>query len=399
MVSHKINLDVILIPDDSKLKKSLDTLINSFQNKLMSSLNSSVNLTINKPVTDKTDKEEKKDKEDKEEKNILIKLLSISQTAIGVLTGIFGILNKVPSILQASLKLMGIGFLLILKPLADLLGMILMPIGIAMVKLAAFLMKYSGGAGLGGLIGLVLGAILAVILAASVGSPLIVTGLLVLFGMIVGAILGSIIGAIAEWAQSRLVNLEREIIKFAFKVLGIDTEKEHEGFWGGILDAVIAWVTDTSDLRSFISVLVDSIFGWNISGEVKDLVLKVLAGAFGPLGGMAYELTKKEEKKEPVYGKNLDAVANAVLASAGPIPWLYGKIAGLADGGIATKPTQALIGEAGPEAVIPLDKLGGMGGVNINVNGIFEEDRLRDIMRGVAEDVLYSHKQVTGSVF
>jgi hypothetical protein len=30
----------------------------------------------------------------------------------------------------------------------------------------------------------------------------------------------------------------------------------------------------------------------------------------------------------------------------------------------------ALIGEAGPEAVIPLDKMGGMGnGVTINVNG------------------------------
>jgi TP901 family phage tail tape measure protein len=34
---------------------------------------------------------------------------------------------------------------------------------------------------------------------------------------------------------------------------------------------------------------------------------------------------------------------------------------GLATGGIVTKPTHALIGEAGPEAVIPLDKMGEMG--------------------------------------
>jgi hypothetical protein len=43
----------------------------------------------------------------------------------------------------------------------------------------------------------------------------------------------------------------------------------------------------------------------------------------------------------------------------------------LGDGGIVTSPTSALIGEAGPEAVIPLNRLGSMGGstVNIVVNG------------------------------
>ena len=42
----------------------------------------------------------------------------------------------------------------------------------------------------------------------------------------------------------------------------------------------------------------------------------------------------------------------------------------MATGGIVTSPTFALIGEAGPEAVIPLDKMRGMGGgVTINVNG------------------------------
>ena len=40
----------------------------------------------------------------------------------------------------------------------------------------------------------------------------------------------------------------------------------------------------------------------------------------------------------------------------------------MADGGIVTGPTLALIGEAGPEAVVPLDRMGG-GNVTINVNG------------------------------
>jgi SLT domain-containing protein len=42
----------------------------------------------------------------------------------------------------------------------------------------------------------------------------------------------------------------------------------------------------------------------------------------------------------------------------------------MATGGIVTSPTFALIGEAGPEAVIPLSKMGGMGGgITVNVNG------------------------------
>jgi len=42
----------------------------------------------------------------------------------------------------------------------------------------------------------------------------------------------------------------------------------------------------------------------------------------------------------------------------------------MANGGIVTSPTLALIGEAGPEAVVPLDRAGAMGNnVTINVNG------------------------------
>lgn len=45
------------------------------------------------------------------------------------------------------------------------------------------------------------------------------------------------------------------------------------------------------------------------------------------------------------------------------------RVPAMANGGIVTSPTLALIGEAGPEAVVPLNRAGGMGGVTINVNG------------------------------
>jgi len=41
----------------------------------------------------------------------------------------------------------------------------------------------------------------------------------------------------------------------------------------------------------------------------------------------------------------------------------------MAEGGIVTAPTLALIGEAGPEAVVPLDRMATGGGVTINVTG------------------------------
>jgi hypothetical protein len=45
-----------------------------------------------------------------------------------------------------------------------------------------------------------------------------------------------------------------------------------------------------------------------------------------------------------------------------------GKIWPFANGGIVTQPTLGLIGEAGPEAVIPLSKMGAMGTTTININ-------------------------------
>ena len=60
----------------------------------------------------------------------------------------------------------------------------------------------------------------------------------------------------------------------------------------------------------------------------------------------------------------------------------------MAEGGIVTKPTLAMIGEAGSEAVIPLDKMGGMGTtVNINVAGsVISEGQLQSVI----QDALYN---------
>jgi hypothetical protein len=51
------------------------------------------------------------------------------------------------------------------------------------------------------------------------------------------------------------------------------------------------------------------------------------------------------------------------------VDFVMSQVPALANGGVVTGPTLALIGEAGPEAVVPLDRAGAMGNVTINVNG------------------------------
>jgi len=61
---------------------------------------------------------------------------------------------------------------------------------------------------------------------------------------------------------------------------------------------------------------------------------------------------------------NLPSVGGPATQTAG-----RSNIPRMADGGIVNSPTLALIGESGPEAVVPLDKMNTGGGVTINVTG------------------------------
>jgi len=67
----------------------------------------------------------------------------------------------------------------------------------------------------------------------------------------------------------------------------------------------------------------------------------------------------------------------------------------MAEGGVVSKPTIAMIGEAGSEAVIPLDRMGSMGTrVTVNVAGsVISEGQLQSVI----QDVLYNLNR-TGAV-
>ena len=69
----------------------------------------------------------------------------------------------------------------------------------------------------------------------------------------------------------------------------------------------------------------------------------------------------------------------------------------LAKGGIVTGPMNALIGEAGPEAVIPLDKLGNMGGntYNVTINANVADARLGEVV----VNAIKRYERSSGPVF
>jgi hypothetical protein len=63
-----------------------------------------------------------------------------------------------------------------------------------------------------------------------------------------------------------------------------------------------------------------------------------------------------------------------------------------ADGGIVTSPTLGLVGEAGPEAIIPLNKAGAFGGLTINIYGDVSGEEIIDkvgdgIMRKIKQEL------------
>lgn len=116
-----------------------------------------------------------------------------------------------------------------------------------------------------------------------------------------------------------------------------------------------------------------------------EAILQVAAAVIALTAAMVYL-----EIKFSLMSKAFDKFGNAIMVVTGPLGVLIGSlrklvelkdavgsfnigginIPGFADGGIVTRPTLAMVGEKGPEAIIPLSQMGGMGGgVTVNVTG------------------------------
>jgi vacuolar-type H+-ATPase subunit E/Vma4 len=102
-----------------------------------------------------------------------------------------------------------------------------------------------------------------------------------------------------------------------------------------------------------------------------DSAQQMVDGITGELDKMTPKLMKKMDEVAAKMKRNVNIDVVITERVNKIISTFSGEIPKMADGGIVNRPTLALIGEAGPEAVVPLSKMGAGGGgdVNINVNG------------------------------
>jgi hypothetical protein len=129
----------------------------------------------------------------------------------------------------------------------------------------------------------------------------------------------------------------------------------------GIALLVLALVTAYKKFEWFrdgINAIVNTVIGF-FAGMVNAAIgaVNAIISAYNSIP-LLPDLPKAPTVPVPQLGKTSNTPAPGRMS-----------IPRLADGGIVSSPTLALIGEAGPEAVVPLDRMATGGGVTINVTG------------------------------
>jgi hypothetical protein len=144
--------------------------------------------------------------------------------------------------------------------------------------------------------------------------------------------------------------------------------------------AFVVAYQNSETFRKFVDELFDAIktgveFSVKFLKNYLDEIFDFFGDVFGPLiDGIQTALS--------LIGRLAGAIRSlpSLPNIGGAIGGLVGKLPGLASGGIVTRPTVALIGERGPEAVIPLNKPNAMGNTTVNVYSTVADATLPDVI-------------------
>jgi len=176
----------------------------------------------------------------------------------------------------------------------------------------------------------------------------------------------------------------------------------------GILKPVADWAQQNTQvfliIIGVIGVLATAVVAANVAMKIYQATLVLTkiatvalnavttANPFVLVAGAIIALTAAmvyAEIKFNAMSRAFDMFGNSIMVVTGPLGVLIGSlrklvelkdsigsfdigginIPGFAEGGIVTKPTLAMVGEKGPEAIVPLGKGMGGGGVTVNVTG------------------------------
>ena len=185
------------------------------------------------------------------------------------------------------------------------------------------------------------------------------------WGMVIGAVGGlgaTIIYIIANWDKLKLSALEAakaivDGVKWVNEVLGIqnDALKNSDATLGQMIEDTKTDISTNQQLTTSINDVSTAIDGVGSSVDATTQKLSTMQAS-------------AEAAMQALYGDNtitndVTGHANSYLLSQGYVQDSSGSLVpAMASGGIVTSPTMAMIGESGPEAVIPLSNGGSFGG-------------------------------------
>ena len=265
----------------------------------------------------------------------IVKIMTIVGAVMPLIGAIYNRLKKSSPVLQAVSNLVELAWNLLWMPLGNALGTFLLPMAEHLINFALAFNQLFSDFSMENLMGLMVAAY---------------------------QIFWGLISNLVSLLPSMIVNfiLDKAIaLANAFGLTG-----------------VVALLTDAKTLiansRDLFINLPTRIWetvknGWHF---IQSLLI---AGIKGLIQGIINFFTDPVSKLRPLVTSLLSGVTEIlgnILDVGGDILGKIGGMLGFATGGIVTSPTIAMVGEAGPEAIIPLDQMGGFGSSYvINING------------------------------
>ncbi len=282
--------------------------------------------------------------------------------------------------------------------LMSILLPVLMPFIKALFQIGAWLMRqpkwFRNLIGILIILGFVFGAVLATMGTFLVIAPAIIAGIASIAG-VVTLIIGALALLYIAW-QNNWFGI-RDILGSVFDtMLGIaqwfmdmfiavwkgDWYKVHELLvqaWNAIVDFLFSIGRRAWDAAvNFVKWFVDGIK--STGSAIANAILGLIPEPF-----------------RSWIARGAHAVAGAALMALGPVGWVGRGLLGLQAGGIVTGPTLAMLGERGPEAVIPLDKFVSNVTIgNINLSTTLSSENVDAVVRELVEKFGQELARLTG---
>jgi tape measure domain-containing protein len=148
-----------------------------------------------------------------------------------------------------------------------------------------------------------------------------------------------------------------DVIKGVFSAATAVLRGDWSGFWDAIKSIAETLFGATRDTIANVLDTIKSLFQ-NTLGLIPGIISGVASGVRDAMGGIVSALQGAVSTIEGLVGRIKSAISS--IPGAGVVGNIAGAIFG-AEGGIIRRPTLMVVGEAGPEAVVPLGMFGAGG--------------------------------------